>query len=373
MYRVVSVVVLVVLLLGSLSAIAAFTVEDLGPRVEALETQVAELRDLHGLETTATPEPEPTVTAVPPTATQVPPTATSEPEPTATPTNEPEACSVPSGASTWHAATNHEHGDAPPAWADDWSCEQFGHPVIYGGDEATPNENHHKHEAYKGYSLTKNGVDVYLRVHFASNPMDRQARFHSYELYARDGSDAVSFWQGWMDFGDPATERYVTCTMTHEDNHPLHGLQHGWVSAPDAAAWNAGCRHERWYLRAEDWQWNVVIDILNPTTLYSTDEVLSDPVSEWNTTPNHGKGTSRRIVLYWYGDDSTSRPTYNNPSPRGWFCATGDGVITQPSVSGPGECGSDLPQYIAPTMTSVDSVTSWVTRTYSSSGVVLPN
>jgi hypothetical protein len=125
------------------------------------------------------------------------PTATA----TATATNTPGAVAL----TGWHAPTDHEHGDAPPQWATDFSQAHFGHGIVYGGDEASsPMEVTMKEHVFKGIAVnTVAGGDVYLRYHAGSNPADRAARYHSFELYYRDTSGAVSIWQGWYDTGDP--------------------------------------------------------------------------------------------------------------------------------------------------------------------------
>ncbi len=116
-------------------------------------------------EPTATPTDEPPVEEPTATPTDEPPveeptaTPTDEPpveEPTATPTDEPPVSTV---RQYWHAPGSHddlnvhEHGDAPPDWADEFSMASFGHPVMFGGDESTPNENVLKHQAYKGFLM----------------------------------------------------------------------------------------------------------------------------------------------------------------------------------------------------------------------------
>ncbi len=54
----------------------------------------------------------------------------------------------------------------------------FGHPVIWGGDESSgPEENTVKHVAFKGMSARLSGVDLYLRHHGMSNPLGRSAHF----------------------------------------------------------------------------------------------------------------------------------------------------------------------------------------------------
>ena len=282
------------------------------------------------------------------------------PTPTATAGNQtPE-----DGVGQWTPPSSSEHGDAPPAWATAWSQAQFGHGIVYGGDEATPHEWMMKPTAFKGYSFTKDGVSVYVRVHEASNAMDRQKQFHSYEVYARDATGAVSFWQGWLDRGDPATARFATCSTSFDKTLPATGTPHGWVAD--------GCGHEAWYTRGPDWGWDIVDVINDATTTPKPGETANDmdPAS-WTTT---GKlGLSRTIYAYYYADGATRYPTRNSPTLRGWFCATAQGQITG-SVNGPGDCAAGtLPQYVAPTMPSVETASGY-TRVYPGAATVqLPN
>jgi hypothetical protein len=68
-------------------------------------------------------------------------------------------------------------------------------------------ENMTKHAGMKGSLATFNGVDVYFRVHAASNVLDRSARYHSHEIFALDPSGGVPHWQGWVNSGDPVADR----------------------------------------------------------------------------------------------------------------------------------------------------------------------
>ncbi len=262
---------------------------------------------------------------------------------------------------SWHTPGPYENGDKPPAWADAWSMAQFQHPVIYGGDEATAMEFDMKPFGFKGYSFTSGGVAIYYRVHLSSNPMDRGKRYHSYEVYAKDATGAVSFWQGWQDYGDPATTRFLGCDWTTKDaTLPLHGQPHGWVES--------GCGKEAWYARAQNWQWDVTLLINDATTVPTAGETADTPQSQWVLTGK--KGVKRTLNAYWYGTGSTRYPTRNNPGPRGWFCADFYGTIVS---YGSSQCGAGLlPQYIAPTMPTVEAITT-INKTYSATGIQIPN
>lgn len=359
------------MLLMSLAGLAASA-----DPVLTLDERVATLEAFHGIDR-STPTAAATVTSEPTGTATTEPTTTATHDhgtATATATATEAACAVSAGASVWHAATNHEHGDAPPAWADAYSCDSFGHPVEFGGDEATPNEEHHKHEAYKGYGWTEQGTNFYARLHLSSLAMDRGVRFHSAEVYARDVSGGVSFWQFHADAGDPETQRFSDCRFIFPALHPLFRTPHGWVSAPTQAAWDSGCRFERWYMRGQDWQPDIVLDIYDPATLRTVGEAYDDPESSWVRTPDNGLGLWRGITLNWYGDDNATGayPGRNSPTLRGWYCATPQGAITG-AVGGPDECESGtLPQHLAPTMPTVKT-TAIYTLHPSADGITLPN
>ncbi len=324
-----------------------------------LENRVSTLEALHGIDrSTPTAEESSTATGVPPTA-----TATNTVEPTAT--NEPQGCTVPDGADVWHAPTDHEHGDAPPQWADDWSCAQFGHRVIYGRDEQTPDENLYKHIAFKGYGWTAtadNGVpvDLYLRLHMQTNPLGRAARYHSYELYAGINEDVVGFWQGWLDFGpspdarDSFADDHLWLIIPRYDpaNHMV-----GFDPASNPFYEPSYSGREFWYSQlATDGSWEpvIIVDVYDPTTYYSVGE-STDPQT-WQTTGDYG--LDRNVTLRWIAAGSTVVTVSGQPylnrnmdDPRGWFCAKPTGTITSAGLE---VCAAgSLPQYIAQAMPTI--------------------
>lgn len=321
-----------------------------------LENRVATLEALHGIDRstpTATGTPQSTATATN-TATPVTPSATS----TATAGQITDA---------WHAPTNHEHGDAPPAWANAWSQAEFGHPIIYGGDESTPGENVHKHEAYKGFSFTKEGVQIYIRLHFQSNPHGRCTEWHSYEVYALDQAQNVSHWQGWI----PVGEDVIGGGANAANPHALAGNAHFIAGASivgQAEQWYVGQKYD-----AASWSWDFVWQINDPTTLYRPGE-CDDPMNmaTWETTG--AMGVSRSIVhaMYYIDNGAGRYPWRNNPGIRGWFCATPQGTITS---QGSKNCGAgSLPQHVAVTMPALESVQiPYVARQYSCPTCELPN
>jgi len=320
---------------------------------------------------TNSPPPDPTNTDVPvvtATVIQLPPPATETP--------------IPSGASLqfWHqpgahdGLNAHEHGDKPPAWADEWSMANFGHPVIYGGDEETGHENHYKHIAYKGteHTFSVNGcsVDTYFRYHAQSNPLGRSAPFHSYEMYARDCAGGISFWQGWYWTGYPEfrSQRMTKgneqpgTILTDGSGQPAPGRDQFIISAPDHADWNNFLRSDQWY--AFNPFWEVSITILNSTAYFSYDEHLGDVanMATWDLTGD--TGLARRFEMSHYTSTNAGSPVDGVIVPLdAWYCVqlhpTEDrveGPTHRPhwdvtgAVAGPNSCPSGyVPQYKAGT------------------------
>ncbi len=354
-------------------AVGIAAVDPLETRVDNIETRVAVLEDLHGI----TPEPSPSPTSestatVPPTNTPEP-TATSTPEPTATAT----APSVEVGE--WHPPTDHEHGDPPPQWVTDWSMAQFGHGVIYGGDEATPGEWTNKPRAFKGYSFVVRAddgtdIDVYARLHMQTNPHGRSARYHSCEWYFRDETEAVSFMQWWCDFGELrlsfAQEGqntgyagiYSKALLLDESviaTNPLNVIiGYDAVANPGYVAGYTG--REFWYAQVSpggDWMPTFTVDVYGPSTYYQDgeEETATDP-STWQLTGDYG--LDRRIGFRWIAGGSTIQNIQGQPylnrnidDPRGWFCATVYGAITD---FGSSDClDGSIPQYIALTLPTI--------------------
>jgi hypothetical protein len=255
----------------------------------------------------------------------------------------------------YHAPTDHEHGVAAPDWADAFSQQWFGHPVMYGGDENSgPMENTMKHQGYKGIvtPYEAGGIVSFLRVHIMSNPMDRCTQYHSYEAYAKDAAGNISFWQGWIDTGDPATTRFVR-PAEDRPNRPILLVidETSWYRTAD----HEPIRSEQWYMRTADWSWNLGWNI-EPTTMFRANE-CDNPMdmSTWVLAPNLNKGLVRVSDSGWIGPDGTSTGiARGNPPIDTWFCATPIGEITNRAVSHPSECAAGtLPQYIANTMRTV--------------------
>ena len=291
---------------------------------------------------TATRTPTPLATATPsPTATAIPTaTPTLAPSATPTPTATMGPCGVSAGASVWHAPTDHEHGDQPPAWADAWSCATFGHPVEFGGDESTPNENASQmgHVAFKGFYIpSMKGLSVYVRLHIHSTPHERSTVWHSYEIYAREiSTDTISFWQGWMPFGKTVVGGGKKTSVS------LAGRN----IKPHIAGASTGDQMEVWYggnSNVIPWTWDVLVDIYDPVTLYNVGEDDNPKdMSRWELTGE--KGLHRNMPQLNYQMGSPKYPDRNVPQQRGWFCATPTGQIT---TTGSQSCApGELPQYV---------------------------
>lgn len=315
-----------------------------------------------------------------PTSTPTPtPDHDHEPTPTPTPvpsiTTTPTPTTPPVGGTSanmdfWHAPgahdglNGHEHGEEPPSWANEFSQANFGHAVMYGGDEATSNENVVKHQAYKGFLMDAydaSSVDVYVRYHAMSNPFGRTGPLHSYEIYAKDSSNNVSFWQGWSFYGYPEL-RSQRMTRRHEEEglDGFPGRDQFIISSPDHIDWENYLRCEQWYGHAGLWSWDLSITICGASTFFSYDEHLGDFTNMDTWEPTGDLGNGRRLEITHYG------PT--NPYVKGedlpfgqWFCAgiqpiqsreTGDTPIwnTTGAVSDPNNCPDGyLPQYVADT------------------------
>ncbi len=318
--------------------------------------------------------PTPTSTLQPTsTATSLPPTLT--PTPTIPATGTATATNTPNGISSmqlWHSPGSHdglnahEHGDKPPLWADQWSQQNFGHPVIFGGDEiSSPMEQEHKHAAYKGFLTTMGGVELYIRYHAASNPADRSSAFHSYEIYAKDASGKVSFWQGlyWSGYPEFKSQR-----MTRRHEQPIDGFpgrDQFIIGSPDETDWKNFLRCEQWYTFGGTWAWDISITICGATTYFTYGEQLNDPmnVATWKRTGS--LGLTRRIEASHFGVTNPRVTGVVVPLDK-WYCVSKnpvedrvEGATHRPnwlitgSVATPNSCPAGyLPQWLSSTFPS---------------------
>jgi hypothetical protein len=262
--------------------------------------------------------------------------------------------------------TGHEHGDEPPAWATAFSQAQFGHGIIYGGDEtSSAAENGHKHAAFKGViAQSAAGGTVYVRYHAASNPLDRSAQYHSYEVYYQDTAGGVSFWQGWYNSGDPATARVLRRNppLDAENQRPI-------ILVTDETSFAQNITYEQWYAHATGkWSWDMGIAIGDSTTYYRPSEnATAMDASTW--VPTGSLGLTRRVDGFWYlGRDG------GGTDHVGKFCATAMGDVVDCMAPGA------LAQYIAPTLKNdvrnefgVQRISFLVQKAFPGQGVKLPN
>lgn len=272
-------------------------------------------------------------------------------------------------ASRWHAPYDsitecyygHEHGDAPPDWIAAAGYKlAFDHAGGFHGNTSSI-ENTTKHAAMKGYladftDYVGGAQQVYFRVHIASNVLDRMARYHSYEVFMRDSTGAVSHWQGWFNSGDPVKDRLVYNALNDPGTRPI-------VLTQDETTFPK-VKNEHWYVRAAaPWNWDFAWT-MDATTFYYKDEALNTDMSTWK--PSGRLGTVRRMEPAWYGPDSKVASTRTMAAPKGrTFYATQFGEI----VSGPtsarckgtttsfGETYQNqcLPQFIAATARAVEA------------------
>jgi hypothetical protein len=264
---------------------------------------------------------------------------------------------------SWHppvvngCQTGHEHGDAPPAW-----ISEAGYPLEF---QISQRENAVAHAALKGFHAQLGDVDVYLRVHATSNALDRSARFHSYEVWARDRSGSISHWQGWMNTGDPRADRIPRRSAFQTDVKPS-------ILVVDQRSWEQGIRCEQWYGATAFWSWDIAISLCNATTLYSYGEADGLAQGLWQPAPDGAMESDRRVDLSWF--DFRDHPI-------GRFYATQFGEI----VSGPNDakCSETtamygvvysnecLAQFIAPSMVRVSFPVNTAKKEFDVTGVKL--
>ena len=339
-------------------------------RVATLEAyRAADIQRIIALENAVFGQPPATLTPSPATATPRPPTPTPLP-PTPTPSPAPVTATPPPHDhmdSHWHAPgahgdrPAHEHGDAPPQWLLD-----AGYTPSFDHAGGTPGENHPywKHTAFKGWSGRFANQDWYGVFHLDFNPGGHVSRFHSYQLWIRDASGAVSHFNGWLDFGQGNnTGPNLVLQCEGDDNvRPI-------ISPPSL---DCPVSFESWYARAGQAGWMPDFGFnINPNYYAGGDP--SDP-STWVST-GYVRNLTRRIEFAWYAVRST---------PRGEFWATQFGDVVSgpnaPACSGTRTYGTRvydvvcLRQYIAPTLRGIGFPGNAVQREFPGDGIVtLPN
>ena len=246
--------------------------------------------------------------AVPPTATPAPPTVTPVPPTPIPPTAVPPTATPPPAAHEdmhWHAPAAHgdrpvhEHGDAPPAWV-----IAAGYDVSFSHNHGTPGENvaYWKHTAFKGWGgRFSDGQDWYGVFHLDTNPAGQSVRFHSYQLWSKDATGAVSHFSGWMDFGtgnNAGPQTVITCGQD-SSVRPIMLLNQGGSCT--------ATRFENWYDNngpawGPDFGFNI-----NPT--YRAGGDPANPAT-WTRIGSEPRNVERRIEFAWYANRSAQRGTF---------------------------------------------------------------
>lgn len=265
----------------------------------------------------------------------------------------------------------HEHGQKQPQWVDDWSMANFGHPLIYGGDERSSEmEVTHKHEAYGGFNFifTPNGckVDGYLRYHASSTPADRAASVHSFEMYVKDCEGNITFNQGVYWTGDPDNLAQRMCRMDEQAGHLTYDGRPSQTRDQYIIAGrceNDTARAEQWYTHFINWDFSLTL--LDATTFFHYGEKDNDPMNKdtWQLT-----GSNELKLRVEITSLPNPRVNIRQQYPRdAWWCAQAIPTIgtrtfagrTLPfpyweitgAVDSPSDCPEGfLPQYNASTM-----------------------
>lgn len=312
---------------------------------------------------TATPVLVPTVTPTP----VIPPTATpAAGTPTAIPDN---------SSAMWHAPgahgdiAAHEHGDPSPQWLLD-----AGYVPSFNHVANTPNENAlaHKHTAMKGWANEFGSgaklVQWYAIFHMDFNPGGHVSRFHSYQLWFRDVTGAVSHMHGWVGFGqdnNTGPNLIIACV----DDDPIRPIMLPRVQ-------NCPFHFENWYSLAGQADWMPDFGFNVNSNFYAG----GDPAvpATWSSI-NGGAANNltRRVEIAWYANRSTQRGDF-------WTTQFGD------SIDGPTDPNCDglhtrkygtktytllcLKQTIAPSLPTVEFPANSVQRIFDGGSVVkLPN
>lgn len=335
----------------------------------------------------ATPTETPTFT---PTETPIAPTSTPEPvatntvsPPTPTPTQDH---SGHDEALYWHApaahmvagnmATVHEHGDAPPDWVLGYNRTAgigeagTGRPA-YEHVAGTPNENGHdagawwKHTAFKGWAGRFQNVDWYGIFHLDFNPSGHPSRFHSYQMWLRDATGAVSYMHGWLDFGtgnNTGPQVIVTCG-NDSGVRPIMKVNSNTCPANQIT-------FENWYDN-NGGAWGLDFGF-NINANYRAGGDPANPAS-WSAIGGI-KNLTRRLEFAWYPQRSTQRGEFWSDQFGRVMAGASDPRCGQPQPVGERTytivC---LKQYIAPSLTAIIFPGNAVQRQFPGAGVQLPN
>jgi hypothetical protein len=139
----------------------------------------------------------------------------------------------------WHPPADHEHGEQPPAW-------------VYASQWQPFTQSRESHSGYKGMRATQrnNGaVESYLITHIVTSEAARSHGDHDYQLWVRDSTGAVSYWQGILPFGvneavptSPIIERTTDTgerPIALAERSPTDGCE-TWYTRPGVLAFDLG-------------------------------------------------------------------------------------------------------------------------------------
>ncbi len=276
----------------------------------------------------------------------------------------------------------HEHGDPPPQWLTDagYSVGFSDHSGFMANTSGM--ENSQKHPGMKGFSTVIKGVDVYARIHLASNPLDRGSRFHSYELFLKDQSGNTSHFQGWLDSGDPNVDR-----IAYRDSTALNGGKDPgnrpivWAASRQACLVDQLWCAELWTMRTSPWGPDLIWGINDSTSYYHPQEELTEDISKWDLSGKLGVDRSLTVTIYRDPEKLKQRGVDKVPVGEVWATQFGDIVsgpddpqchqmIIKYGVNYPVIC---LKNYLAPTLPQITGAGNTSQKIFESTGVKVPN
>lgn len=199
----------------------------------------------------------------------------------------------------WHAPGAHgdrpfhEHGAKPPQWLTDTGVTPM---FTHQGGTVGENIPYWKHTGFKAFEGTFNGQQWYAILHQDFNPAGRASRFHSYQLWVKDATGAISHISGWNDFGVGNSTGPQVVETCGQDS----GIR------PIMLVTKPGCpiRYENWYgatYGLVDWGQNT-----NPNYYAGGDP--ADP-STWLNT-GYVRNGQRRVEFAVYASRFPQRGTF---------------------------------------------------------------
>lgn len=276
----------------------------------------------------------------------------------------------------------HEHGDQPPDWI--FPIESnlgFDHQSGFMAN-TSPLENSLKHSGMKGFSTTIKNVQIYARIHLASNPLDRASRFHSYQLFLKDPSGGISHFQGWLDSGDPQFSRipYRDSSLGEKGKDP--GIRPiVWASTRHACIIDQTWCIELWSMKTSPWGPDIIWGINDATTFYHPDEQNTADINQWDKSGLTGMDRSLTVTIYRQAEDLKKRGINSLLTGTIWATQFGE-IVTDSSdkkcfektiksnVEYQNIC---LKNYIAPSLPQITGVGNTAQKYFDNTGVILPN